>query len=196
MILPTSTPHTRLITLYVLMLNQINYQMAGRVVSNINKNFTAILEKHWTPAVPRAPKGNNIVVDYAKVLLRRRYHARGSCIGVFERTGLTRESAPLKSFSQGCWITDIHGRKFLDFQTGIGVASTGHCHPRFVTQAAALRCGLTHDPMALGLLPLNVTIYCSNDCSWQGGASRTRASCQGYPFAAKLRDLAADRGAH
>ena len=68
--------------------------MAGRVA----KDHLAILSKHWSHAVPRAPKGNNIVVDYAK----------------------------------GCWITDIHGRKFLDLQTGIGVANTGHCHPRCV----------------------------------------------------------------
>lgn len=60
------------------------------------KDYVGVLEKHFSPAVPRAPKGNNIVVDYAK----------------------------------GCWITSIEGQKYLDFQTGIGVASTGHCHPR------------------------------------------------------------------
>ena len=58
----------------------------------------AILAKHWSPAVPRAPKGNNIVVSH----------------GV------------------GAWLTDIAGRKYLDFQCGIGVANTGHCHPRVV----------------------------------------------------------------
>lgn len=66
--------------------------------------YLNVLEKHWSPAVPRAPKGNNIVVDYAK----------------------------------GCWITDVLGRKFLDFQTGIGVANTGHCHPRCVSTLAPL----------------------------------------------------------
>jgi hypothetical protein len=65
-------------------------------------DYVATLEKHFSPAVPRAPKGNNIVVDTAK----------------------------------GAWITDITGRKYLDFQTGIGVVSTGHCHPRCVPPVA------------------------------------------------------------
>jgi len=34
--------------------------------------------------------------------------------------------------AKGCYVTDIHGRRFLDFQTGIGVANTGHCHPKVV----------------------------------------------------------------
>jgi 4-aminobutyrate aminotransferase-like enzyme len=32
--------------------------------------------------------------------------------------------------AKGCWVTDVTGRKFLDCATGIGVASTGHSHPR------------------------------------------------------------------
>ncbi len=56
----------------------------------------AVLEKHFSPAVPRAPKGNNLVCKEAK----------------------------------GSWITDVEGKKYLDLQTGIGVSSTGHCHPR------------------------------------------------------------------
>ncbi len=55
-----------------------------------------ILDKHFSHAVPRAPKGNNMVAASAK----------------------------------GCWITDVDGRKYLDFQTGIGVSNTGHCHPK------------------------------------------------------------------
>lgn len=55
-----------------------------------------VLEKHFSPAVARAPKGNNIVCADAK----------------------------------GCWVTDVSGRKYLDLQTGIGVANTGHSHPK------------------------------------------------------------------
>ncbi len=55
-----------------------------------------ILERHFSPAVPRAPKGNNIVCKEAK----------------------------------GSWLTDVSGRKYLDLQTGIGVANTGHSHPK------------------------------------------------------------------
>ena len=57
-----------------------------------------VLRDHFSPAVPRAPKGNDIIVD----------HARGS------------------------WVTDVTGRRYLDFQCGIGVTNTGHCHPRVV----------------------------------------------------------------
>jgi 4-aminobutyrate aminotransferase-like enzyme len=55
-----------------------------------------ILSDHFSPAVPRAPKGNNIVAERAK----------------------------------GSWIYSADGRKFLDLQTGIGVANTGHAHDK------------------------------------------------------------------
>jgi hypothetical protein len=57
-----------------------------------------LLERHFAPAVARAPKGNNIVCKEAK----------------------------------GSWLTDVSGRKYLDLQTGIGVANTGHSHPKCV----------------------------------------------------------------
>jgi 4-aminobutyrate aminotransferase len=34
--------------------------------------------------------------------------------------------------AQGSYIYDITGRKYLDFTSGIGVTSTGHCHPKVV----------------------------------------------------------------
>jgi 4-aminobutyrate aminotransferase len=33
---------------------------------------------------------------------------------------------------EGAIITDVDGNRFLDFNAGIAVASTGHCHPRVV----------------------------------------------------------------
>ncbi|MFI2232153.1 aspartate aminotransferase family protein [Nocardia testacea] len=35
----------------------------------------------------------------------------------------------------GCYLYDVDGRRFLDFTAGIGVTSTGHCHPRVVAAA-------------------------------------------------------------
>ena len=35
----------------------------------------------------------------------------------------------------GSWIYGTNGEKYLDFTTGIGVTSTGHCHPRVVEAA-------------------------------------------------------------
>jgi 4-aminobutyrate aminotransferase len=43
---------------------------------------------------------------------------------------------------QGCMIEDLDGNRFLDFNAGIAVVATGHCHPRVVAaiqqQAARL----------------------------------------------------------
>jgi acetylornithine/N-succinyldiaminopimelate aminotransferase len=34
--------------------------------------------------------------------------------------------------AEGCWITDRSGKKYLDFISGIGVATIGHAHPAVV----------------------------------------------------------------
>jgi 4-aminobutyrate aminotransferase len=57
--------------------------------------------------------------------------------GVLPRiTGLVTASG------QGSWITDVDGRRYLDFSSGIAVTNVGHCHPRVVAaiqeQAARL----------------------------------------------------------
>src|SRR5271155_571919 len=33
---------------------------------------------------------------------------------------------------QGAMVEDVDGNRFLDFNAGIAVASTGHCHPKVV----------------------------------------------------------------
>ena len=38
-------------------------------------------------------------------------------------------------YAAGSWIYATDGRKYLDFTTGIGVTSTGHCHPDVVAAA-------------------------------------------------------------
>lgn len=37
--------------------------------------------------------------------------------------------------ASGCYIYDVDGRRYLDFTAGIGVTSTGHCHPHVVEAA-------------------------------------------------------------
>jgi len=37
------------------------------------------------------------------------------------------------SHGQGCTLVDLDGHRYLDFFAGVGVASLGHSHPRFVT---------------------------------------------------------------
>ena len=33
---------------------------------------------------------------------------------------------------KGCWLTDIDGKKYLDFLAGVAVNNLGHCHPKVV----------------------------------------------------------------
>ncbi|WP_341937084.1 aspartate aminotransferase family protein [Marinimicrobium sp. C2-29] len=56
---------------------------------------------------------------------------------------------------EGAWLYDSNDRAYLDFTSGIGVTSTGHCHPR-VVKAAQEQVGkvihaqyttVTHEPM-------------------------------------------------
>jgi len=44
----------------------------------------------------------------------------------------------------GAWLTDVEGRRYLDFTTGIGVTSTGHCHPHVVAAVTAQAEALLH----------------------------------------------------
>ena len=37
---------------------------------------------------------------------------------------------------QGCWLTDVDGNRYLDFNVGVSVASLGYSHPRYI---AAMR---------------------------------------------------------
>ncbi|MFR9751819.1 aspartate aminotransferase family protein [Nocardia sp. 004] len=44
----------------------------------------------------------------------------------------------------GCYLYGTDGRRYLDFTAGIGVTSTGHCHPRVVAAAQAQVASLVH----------------------------------------------------
>jgi len=33
---------------------------------------------------------------------------------------------------EGCWLTDIDGKRYLDFLAGVAVNNLGHCHPKIV----------------------------------------------------------------
>ncbi|SLF41589.1 Probable aminotransferase [Mycobacteroides abscessus subsp. abscessus] len=45
---------------------------------------------------------------------------------------------------QGCYLYDETDREYLDFTAGIGVVSTGHCHPRVVEAAQRQVATLIH----------------------------------------------------
>ena len=50
----------------------------------------------------------------------------------------------LADHAEGAYLYDADGRRYLDFSTGIGVANTGHCHPRVVDAAQKQTANLIH----------------------------------------------------
>jgi 4-aminobutyrate aminotransferase len=49
---------------------------------------------------------------------------------------LTQATSVLAERGEGVYLYDEAGERYLDFTAGIGVTSTGHCHPRVVEAAA------------------------------------------------------------
>lgn len=45
---------------------------------------------------------------------------------------LPRITGIVTAAGAGSWITDVDGRRYLDFSSGIAVTNIGHCHPRVV----------------------------------------------------------------
>ena len=49
---------------------------------------------------------------------------------------LLKQATPvLAARGEGVYLYDEEDRRYLDFTAGIGVTSTGHCHPRVVAAA-------------------------------------------------------------
>jgi 4-aminobutyrate aminotransferase len=44
----------------------------------------------------------------------------------------TRSYPAVVESGEGCWVWDVDGNRFLDFNAGIAVCATGHCHPAVV----------------------------------------------------------------
>jgi len=58
---------------------------------------------------------------------------------------LLKQATPvLVERGEGVYLFDEQGRRFLDFTAGIGVTSTGHCHPRVVAAAQEQVAKLIH----------------------------------------------------
>jgi ornithine--oxo-acid transaminase len=39
---------------------------------------------------------------------------------------------PVIASAERCWLTDVEGKKYLDFHSGYCAANQGHCHPKIV----------------------------------------------------------------
>jgi 4-aminobutyrate aminotransferase len=58
---------------------------------------------------------------------------------------LLKQATPvLAARGEGVYLYDEHSRRYLDFTAGIGVTSTGHCHPRVVEAAQRQVATLIH----------------------------------------------------
>ncbi|MDX1595132.1 MAG: aminotransferase class III-fold pyridoxal phosphate-dependent enzyme, partial [Gammaproteobacteria bacterium] len=57
---------------------------------------------------------------------------------------LQQSSDILATRGEGAYLIGDDGRRYLDFTAGIGVTSTGHCHPRVVSAAQAQVATLIH----------------------------------------------------
>jgi len=56
----------------------------------------------------------------------------------------TRSYPAVIESGEGCWVWDVDGNKFLDFNAGIAVCSTGHCHPEVVAAITKQAAKLIH----------------------------------------------------
>lgn len=57
---------------------------------------------------------------------------------------LTQATPVQVAAGHGVYVTDVDGREYLDFTAGIGVTSTGHCHPAIVAAAQRQVATLIH----------------------------------------------------
>ena len=63
---------------------------------------------------------------------------------------LLKQSSGLNAArGEGCYIFDEDGKRYLDFTSGIGVTSTGHCHPKVVEAAQKQAATLIHGQYAI-----------------------------------------------
>ncbi|MFF3567139.1 aspartate aminotransferase family protein [Nocardia jiangxiensis] len=62
-----------------------------------------------------------------------------------ELSPVLKQATPVTvDHGEGCYLYGTDGRRYLDFTAGIGVTSTGHCHPRVVEAARAQVGSLIH----------------------------------------------------
>ncbi|WP_435100452.1 aspartate aminotransferase family protein [Arhodomonas sp. AD133] len=62
---------------------------------------------------------------------------------------LTQSTAIQASRGEGCYLYDDNGGRYLDFTSGIGVLSTGHCHPDVVAAIQRQAATLIHGQYAI-----------------------------------------------
>lgn len=66
---------------------------------------------------------------------------------------LRQSSKVVAERGEGSYLYDRDGRRYLDFTAGIGVTSTGHCHPKVVEAATEQAAALIHGQYTTVLHP-------------------------------------------
>lgn len=74
--------------------------------------------------------------------------------------GVGRMSQVIMARGQGSWVWSESGEKYLDFTSGIGVTSTGHCHPAVVKAVQEQAAKLVHAQACLSLLSSFLSHLC------------------------------------
>ncbi|CAG8581122.1 11970_t:CDS:2 [Acaulospora morrowiae] len=114
--------------------------------------------------------------------------------------GVSRMSNLVIEKAKGSWVWTVEGKKYLDLSTGIGVLSTGHCHPKVVKavqeQAANLNHGqvniMFHKPMLDLIKKLKPIMPASNLDTfffWNSGAEAVEASIKLARQATKKQNI-------
>lgn len=62
---------------------------------------------------------------------------------------LKQSSSVTATRGEGAYLFDEHNNRYLDFTSGIGVTSTGHCHPKVVAAAQNQAAKLIHGQYAI-----------------------------------------------
>jgi len=62
------------------------------------------------------------------------------------------------SYGKGCYLYDSKNVAYLDFSSGIGVTSTGHCHPEIVNAITKQANQLIHPCIGIGFYDVVITL--------------------------------------
>ena len=99
---------------------------------------------------------------------------------------------------EGSWLIDRDGRRYLDYSSGIGVANTGHAHPRVAAAVAAQAMKLLHGQQNIvfhepGLRLYERLAYLLPGGPW--GAFLSNSGAEAVEAAVKLARVATGRPA-
>eukprot|EP01135_Chromosphaera_perkinsii_P005254 Nk52_evm4s328 gene=Nk52_evmTU4s328 len=122
-------------------------------------------------------------------------------------SGIGRLAEVCFTSGEGSWLTDLSGKKYLDFTSGIGVVNTGHCHPRVVKAVQEQAAKLPHLQVNIGYhAPMVELIAKLREIMpspkldtfffWNSGAEAVEASIKTARHYTKKNNIIAMRGGY